>query len=213
MTDRRGEKHARATGPGGQTERAHRRDAAPRRAPRPDAGGDQRARVRPGGRAEQPVRRLRGDRQERPGRARRTRADRPDPGRGDAARRPRPGASVRGGAGELRSREARDRARRRGPDPRRRLGDRRRRHDRARRCACPRRAHRSPGRRRLHERPQDRPRARAGDSAGSPSSCSAAHSGRLQHSLVEPLATHVLEQIAVGTLLLGCNGIHPVSGR
>lgn len=34
----------------------------------------------------------------------------------------------------------------------------------------------------------------------------------LQHSLVEPLATHVLEQIAVGTLLLGCNGIHPVAG-
>ena len=31
----------------------------------------------------------------------------------------------------------------------------------------------------------------------------------LQHSLVEPLATHVLEQIAVGTVLLGCNGIHP----
>jgi DeoR family transcriptional regulator, aga operon transcriptional repressor len=34
----------------------------------------------------------------------------------------------------------------------------------------------------------------------------------LQHSLVEPLATHMLEQIAVGTLLLGCNGIHPVAG-
>ena len=34
----------------------------------------------------------------------------------------------------------------------------------------------------------------------------------LQHSLVEPLASHVLEQIAVGTLLLGCNGIHPDAG-
>jgi DeoR family transcriptional regulator of aga operon len=34
----------------------------------------------------------------------------------------------------------------------------------------------------------------------------------LQHSLVEPLASHVLEQIAVGILLLGCNGIHPVGG-
>jgi DeoR family transcriptional regulator, aga operon transcriptional repressor len=34
----------------------------------------------------------------------------------------------------------------------------------------------------------------------------------LQHSLVEPLASHVLDQVAVGTLLLGCNGIHPVAG-
>ena len=34
----------------------------------------------------------------------------------------------------------------------------------------------------------------------------------LQHSLVEPLATHVIEQIAVSTLLLGCNGIHPAAG-
>ena len=34
----------------------------------------------------------------------------------------------------------------------------------------------------------------------------------LQHSLVEPLATHLLEQVAVGTLLLGCNGVHPRGG-
>ena len=34
----------------------------------------------------------------------------------------------------------------------------------------------------------------------------------LQHSLVEPLANHVLEQVAVGTVLLGCNGIHHAAG-
>jgi len=34
----------------------------------------------------------------------------------------------------------------------------------------------------------------------------------LQHSLVEPLATHLLEQMAVETVLLGCNGVHPSGG-
>jgi len=34
----------------------------------------------------------------------------------------------------------------------------------------------------------------------------------LQHSLVDPLATHILERITVGTLLLGCNGVHPTGG-
>jgi DeoR family transcriptional regulator of aga operon len=34
----------------------------------------------------------------------------------------------------------------------------------------------------------------------------------LQHSLVDPLAAHVLERISVGTLLLGCNGVHPTGG-
>ena len=34
----------------------------------------------------------------------------------------------------------------------------------------------------------------------------------LQHSLVDPLATHILERISVGTLLLGCNGVHPAGG-
>ena len=34
----------------------------------------------------------------------------------------------------------------------------------------------------------------------------------LQHSLVDPLASHMLEQVAVGTVLLGCNGIHPTGG-
>ncbi len=34
----------------------------------------------------------------------------------------------------------------------------------------------------------------------------------LQHSLVEPLATRLLEQVAVGTVLLGCNGVHPSGG-
>jgi DeoR family transcriptional regulator, aga operon transcriptional repressor len=34
----------------------------------------------------------------------------------------------------------------------------------------------------------------------------------LQHSLVEPLATHTLGQISVNTLLMGCNGIHPTGG-
>jgi DeoR family transcriptional regulator of aga operon len=35
---------------------------------------------------------------------------------------------------------------------------------------------------------------------------------RLQHSLVDPLATHILERISVNTLLLGCNGVHPTGG-
>jgi len=34
----------------------------------------------------------------------------------------------------------------------------------------------------------------------------------LQHSLVEPLATRMLEQVAVGTVFLGCNGIHAAAG-
>jgi DeoR family transcriptional regulator, aga operon transcriptional repressor len=34
----------------------------------------------------------------------------------------------------------------------------------------------------------------------------------LQHSLVDPLATLILEQIAVKTVLLGCNGVDPVGG-
>jgi DeoR family transcriptional regulator of aga operon len=34
----------------------------------------------------------------------------------------------------------------------------------------------------------------------------------LQHSLVEPMATLILEQIAVHTLILGCNGVDPVGG-
>lgn len=34
----------------------------------------------------------------------------------------------------------------------------------------------------------------------------------LQHSLVDPLAAHVLERISVGTLMLGCNGVHPTGG-
>ena len=34
----------------------------------------------------------------------------------------------------------------------------------------------------------------------------------LQHSLVEPMASLILEQITVHTLLLGCNGVDPVGG-
>ena len=34
----------------------------------------------------------------------------------------------------------------------------------------------------------------------------------LQHSLVDPLATLVLEQISAKTALLGCNGVDPVGG-
>jgi DeoR family transcriptional regulator of aga operon len=34
----------------------------------------------------------------------------------------------------------------------------------------------------------------------------------LQHSLVDPLATHILDRIAASTLLLGCNGVHPSGG-
>jgi DeoR family transcriptional regulator of aga operon len=34
----------------------------------------------------------------------------------------------------------------------------------------------------------------------------------LQHSLVDPLATVILEQISAKTVLLGCNGVDPVGG-
>src|SRR5439155_27389848 len=34
----------------------------------------------------------------------------------------------------------------------------------------------------------------------------------LQHSLVEPMATLILEQINVHTLILGCNGVDPEAG-
>ncbi len=34
----------------------------------------------------------------------------------------------------------------------------------------------------------------------------------LQHSLVEPLASHTLEHVSVETALLGCNGVHPTDG-
>lgn len=34
----------------------------------------------------------------------------------------------------------------------------------------------------------------------------------LQHSLIDPMGGLVLEQIAGATLLLGCNGVHPVAG-
>ena len=34
----------------------------------------------------------------------------------------------------------------------------------------------------------------------------------LQHSLVDPLATPMLDQLSVSTLLLGCNGVHPTGG-
>jgi DeoR family transcriptional regulator of aga operon len=34
----------------------------------------------------------------------------------------------------------------------------------------------------------------------------------LQHSLVDPLATLILEQISVKTVLLGCNGVDPIGG-
>jgi DeoR family transcriptional regulator of aga operon len=34
----------------------------------------------------------------------------------------------------------------------------------------------------------------------------------LQHSLVDPLATLILEQISVKTVLLGCNGVDPAGG-
>ena len=34
----------------------------------------------------------------------------------------------------------------------------------------------------------------------------------LQHSLVDPLATLILEQISVKTVLLGCSGVDPVGG-
>jgi DeoR family transcriptional regulator of aga operon len=34
----------------------------------------------------------------------------------------------------------------------------------------------------------------------------------LQHSLVEPMATHILEEVNVSTAFLGCNGVHPAEG-
>lgn len=34
----------------------------------------------------------------------------------------------------------------------------------------------------------------------------------LQHSLVDPMATHILEEINVSTAFLGCNGVHPIEG-
>lgn len=35
---------------------------------------------------------------------------------------------------------------------------------------------------------------------------------RLQHSLVEPMAHHILEEVNVSTVFLGCNGVHPDEG-
>ena len=34
----------------------------------------------------------------------------------------------------------------------------------------------------------------------------------LQHSLVDPMATHILEEVNVSTAFLGCNGVHPIEG-
>ena len=34
----------------------------------------------------------------------------------------------------------------------------------------------------------------------------------LQHSLIDPLATHILDRISASTVLLGCNGVHPTGG-
>jgi len=34
----------------------------------------------------------------------------------------------------------------------------------------------------------------------------------LQHSLVDPMVNHILEQVNVSTVFLGCNGVHPVEG-
>jgi DeoR family transcriptional regulator of aga operon len=34
----------------------------------------------------------------------------------------------------------------------------------------------------------------------------------LQHSLVDPLANHILERLNVSTVFLGCNGVHPEEG-
>jgi DeoR family transcriptional regulator of aga operon len=34
----------------------------------------------------------------------------------------------------------------------------------------------------------------------------------LQHSLVDPMANHILEQVNVSTVFLGCNGVHPEVG-
>ena len=64
---------------------------------------------------------------------------------------------------------------------------------------------------RLHERAQDGARARARVAED--------HRRRarrtlrpLQHSLVDPLATLILEQISVKTVLLGCNGVDALGG-
>jgi DeoR family transcriptional regulator of aga operon len=34
----------------------------------------------------------------------------------------------------------------------------------------------------------------------------------LQHSLVDPMANHILERVNVSTVFLGCNGVHPEEG-
>ena len=34
----------------------------------------------------------------------------------------------------------------------------------------------------------------------------------LQHSLVDPMANHILERVNVSTVFLGCNGVHPTEG-
>ncbi len=34
----------------------------------------------------------------------------------------------------------------------------------------------------------------------------------LQHSLVDPMANHILERVHVSTVFLGCNGVHPEEG-
>ena len=34
----------------------------------------------------------------------------------------------------------------------------------------------------------------------------------LQHSLVDPMANHILERVNVSTVFLGCNGVHPDEG-
>jgi DeoR family transcriptional regulator of aga operon len=34
----------------------------------------------------------------------------------------------------------------------------------------------------------------------------------LQHSLVEPMASHMLQQVNISTVFLGCNGVHPLEG-
>lgn len=34
----------------------------------------------------------------------------------------------------------------------------------------------------------------------------------LQHSLVDPMANHILEEVNASTLFLGCNGVHPAEG-
>ncbi|MFG2042494.1 DeoR/GlpR family DNA-binding transcription regulator [Dactylosporangium sp. NPDC048998] len=35
---------------------------------------------------------------------------------------------------------------------------------------------------------------------------------RLQHSLVDPMARHVLDRLNADTVFLGCNGVHPIAG-